>query len=150
MDIKELARWMREEHGKVEDLANALVRHVAALPATDLREWIRGVSESFHHFRAHLVRHMALEEQGDYLAPVVERRPTLSGEVDLLNHEHGEMMQIAEEIHRTLHALTPEDRLLARDCCQRIESLLSYVRDHEHRENLLVLAVFTEDIGTTD
>jgi Mg2+ and Co2+ transporter CorA len=53
-------------------------------------------------------------------------------------------------LHRALHELTPEDRLLARDCRDRIQSLLTYIDHHEELENNLVTFAFTQDIGAHD
>jgi hemerythrin-like domain-containing protein len=74
----------------------------------------------------------------------------LGREVERLAHEHGELQAIMDRIHEELDALKPEDHLLIRDCCTRIQSLLSYIEHHENAENLLVLSAFTDDLGDTE
>ena len=150
MTTPDLNSWIRLEHEKVEELANGLREKTAVVPRANLQAWTKEVCERFDHFRAHLIKHMALEEQDGYLPAVVKRRPALSVEVDRLQHEHQELLRIMESLHRAVHELTAKDRLLARDCCRRIDLLLSYVDQHEDLENNLVTLAFTQDIGTND
>jgi hemerythrin-like domain-containing protein len=93
---------------------------------------------------------MALEENGGYLTPVIEMRPTLAADVERLRRDHQQMAEIMDTIHAALNDLNPQHRRSARECCYRIESLLSYVQHHERNENLLVTYVFTQDIGDHD
>lgn len=147
MNTQELARWLRDEHDKVNELISALREKVAIAPQTNQQKWIEETRRAFEHLRAHNIKHIALEEQGGYMAAVVQRRPTLAREVDRLAHEHHEMLTIMNRIHDELEALRPEDQLLIRDCCNRIQNLLSYVEHHENAENLLVFTAFTDDLG---
>jgi hypothetical protein len=39
--------------------------------------------------------------------------------------------------------------MLIRHCCQRIEHVLTEAQRHEADENLMVMSVFTRDLGTT-
>ncbi len=150
MDTQEIAQWMRDEHARVHELANELREQVAVVPRANLGKWIADIREQYEHFRAHLVKHMALEERDGYLPSVTERRPTLAGEVERLKHEHVETIKIMDGIHEAVHQLTVEDRLLIRDCRDRIGDLLSYIEHHEEEEDLLITHVFTRDIGTAD
>ncbi len=147
MKTREVAAWMRVEHEKVQDLANILRENVAVVPRANLAVWIEDVQSRFEHFRAHLIKHQALEEHDGYLATVVERRPALSPEVDRLQHEHRELSRVMNGIHEAVKALAPQDRLLVRDCCNRIESLLCYIERHDELENNLVTFAFTQDLG---
>lgn len=150
MTRDDFVAWMRDEHEKVQDLANCLRGKVAFAPQANLAAWINEVQDRFDHFRAHLTKKMALEEQNGHLTAVTERRPALAPEVERLCHEHAEVMRIMDGIHRTVHELAPDDRLLIRDSCARIQNLLSYVEHHEELENNLVTFAFTQDIGTRD
>lgn len=150
MKAENLARWLREEHQKVDVLSQQLQECVASVPRTNHAKWIEQVKQAFEHFRAHIVKHMALEEQDGYMVPVLEHRPALTREVERLAHEHDEFRRILDGIHCLVRELRPEDHLLIRDCCHRIQDFLSYICHHHHDENLMVLSVFTDDIGTTD
>ncbi|MHC4236449.1 MAG: hemerythrin domain-containing protein [Planctomycetota bacterium] len=86
MTSRDIAQWMRHEHEIVEDLAHKLREIVAAVPRAGLDEWIANLRERFDHIRAHLHKHMAMEEHDGYMAAVLERRPTLAEEVDRLKH----------------------------------------------------------------
>ncbi len=150
MKMQELARWIRDEHERVQELASRMQELVAVVPRSNQEKWIITVTDFFDHLRAHCIKHMALEGQGGYMLPVVERRPALSKEVDQLAHEHTEITRIMDGIHDALHELKPDDALLIRDCCRRVQDCLSYIEHHENTENLLVMSAFTDDIGTKD
>jgi hypothetical protein len=150
MNMREMAYWLREEHNKLNVLSAALQEKTAVVPRIHQQKWIDEVRQSFDHLRAHLTKHMALEECDGYMLPVVERRPMLSREVDRLAHEHGEMQRLLDSIHEDLGRLHVEDALLIRDAFRRIQNLLQYVEHHEKDENLMVMSTYGEDLGTED
>jgi iron-sulfur cluster repair protein YtfE (RIC family) len=147
MKPEELAHWISEEHQKVRELAGRLRECVVCVPRTNHEKWLCGVREAFEHLRAHLTKHMSLEENEGYMVSVVEQRPALSREVERLAHEHGEFIRLMNDIHQHLLDLQPQDQLLIRDSCHRLRDLLSYVEHHKNEENLLVSSVFNLDIG---
>lgn len=146
----DLARTMREEHARVDELANRVRQIIAVIPWANLTTWLTELRERYEHLRAHLVHHMALEERDGYLLPVLRRRPGLSAQVDVLRAEHAEMLRILDSVHQAVQSLKPTDRLMIRDCCGRIELLLGCLEHHEDAENMLISTVFTDDIGEKD
>ena len=150
MAEQSIAEWLQSEHEQVLVLSDRLRKCIAVVPRTGLGSWITDIRNHFEHFRAHLLRHIALEEDKGYLRIVLERRPTLAPRVQRLAHEHQELIQLVDNLNRSLIGLTDEDRLLAQDCCHRIGDLLNLVEHHESEENDLVGFVFTEDIGTSE
>jgi len=147
---QEHVNWIQTEHEKIAGLSARLQERVAVVPRANQTRWIADVTAAFEHFRAHLVRHQALEEEGGYMLGVVELRPALSREVERLAHEHLEIDHIMADIQRQLEDLKPDDNLRIRDACRRIQNLLLYLEHHEHEENLLVVSVFLNDLGTED
>ena len=145
-----VAEWMHEEHEKVTELANRLRQSSAWIPTSGGEKWVREVGERFEHLRAHLTKHMALEEHEGYLGSVLERRPTLAPQVEQLKHEHGELLKLLDGIHLQIGQIGGGDRLLMLDLGRRIADLLSYIDHHEEHEQLLITYVFTQDIGTKD
>ena len=146
----DLASWMREEHDKVHDLKTRIREKVAVLPRVGVDEWINEVRERFEHLRAHMTRHMGLEEHAGYLDASLGKRAALSAQVAKLSHEHGEMGSIMDDIHRDLGQLTAEDCLLIRDACWRIEQFLLYVDHHEEEEKWLVSCAVPPEAGSGD
>jgi iron-sulfur cluster repair protein YtfE (RIC family) len=150
MNTHELADRLREEHCAVEALANKVREWVAVIPRSNVQHWIDELKTRYEKFRAHLTKHMVLEERGGYLTTVVDLRPTLSTEIDRLQHEHVELNTIMTSVQAAVASLGPEDRLLVRDCCRRLENLLNYVEHHENDENLLLITTLTTDLGAHD
>ncbi|MBI5763048.1 MAG: hemerythrin domain-containing protein [Planctomycetes bacterium] len=150
MNPETLASWIQTEHAKIDALAVELQEKVAVIPRAHQQQWITDVRASFDDFSGHVHRHQTLEEQDGYMTAVVEQRPTLSREVERLAHEHGELEQIMGGIKRQLTELSPDDALLIRDACRRIQNLLLYLEHHTKEENLMVMSVFQMDLGTDD
>ena len=84
----------------------------------------------------------ALEEQGGFLAPVMERRPTLAPQVELIQAKHHEQLVLANEIHNALQRLSPEDRLDLEECQRRIRLLIADVRYWGEAKVLIITSVF--------
>lgn len=150
MKPQEISRWIREEHDAVDKLARELQAQVAMVPRTQIKTWIQETQASLRRFDEHLVKHFALEEQDGYLEAVVERRPTLALEVDRLRRQHSELSRVLGSIRRDLEPITDVDTLLIEDSCIRIQTMLRFIADHESRENLIIISVFTSDLGTKD
>jgi hemerythrin-like domain-containing protein len=146
----ELAAWMRDEHRNVDELACVLSERVAHVPRANQQRWIEAAREAFEHFRAHMTRHIAMEEQDGYMAPVVEFRPRLSDEVERLKREHRQILRLLNAVHDLCEDVEPADSLIIRDVCHRVQDILRYVEHHNQSENVLVLSAFHEDIGTQD
>jgi len=149
-EVNKLADWMRTEGAKVNELSGRLREHIVSIPPGSLNNWLRELNQRFDHFTSHFKRMMHIEEEGGYLTPVVEQRPTLSKQVELLRHQHDELRRLMDDLDRTLRSLTPEDQLLIRDCCTRLQIFIGHVGRHEEHENHIVLYSFTQDIGTHD
>ncbi len=150
MVVNQYAAWLRDEHQKVADLSAEIRDHIVWVPYAALQGWLKELTARFEKLRAHLQKHMALEEKGGYLSNVLELRPTLSDAVAQLRNEHRQMSILMDGICVLLSKMTPNDPLLAREACKRIMNLLNYVEHHNSQENLIVLSVFTDDIGTKD
>jgi len=145
------AAWMRNEHKINCGLMASLMRDICAVPAYGREEWLDHLRHTVARFRAHMKNRIAAEEADEgFLTPVMEVRPTLSAQVDLLRHEHVQFVTWLDLIHEQAVGLKPEDTLLIDDLCTRIESLVKSIKHHQEHEELLVTFVFSQDIGTKD
>jgi hemerythrin-like domain-containing protein len=140
---------MREERETLIELNKILRQHIAAKPDVNLDEWLRGMRIGFERLQKHLERHFAAKEEDGYLSMVIEQRPTLSGQVEQMRNEHGEILHMGEQILRDLSELEPKNRLLLADACARIQRFIAVVADHDQREIMITMYVFSQDIGQT-
>ena len=145
----ELSQWMRKERDTLIELNKILRQHIAAKPDVNLDEWLRGMRVGFERLQKHLERHFAAKEADGYLGMVIEQRPTLSGQVEQMRNEHDEILHMGEQILRDLSELQPENRLLLADSGARIQRFMAVVADHDQREIMITMYVFSQDIGET-
>ena len=150
MNVDDLTTWMLEEHAKIAELVDHLRARVASPPHGDRAAWIAALRGEFDEFADRMARHLAMEEEGGYLTQVVELRPSLSQAVEIIRNEHEELTQIFQDVQEAVHELAATDVLLLRDCCKRIECLLTWLDRHEEHENHLVVYAFTQDWGGQD
>jgi len=150
MNKEQLAEWMKKEHAKVAELAGHLREQAVTIPSGSRVDWLKELCLRFDHFAAHQRRIMALKEEGGYLTPVVELRPTLSAQVELLRRAQDELRRLMDDLHEAVHRLEPDDNLLIRDCCTRLQVFLGHVQRHDEHENHIVLYTLTQDIGIKD
>ena len=90
---------------------------------------------------------MAAEEADGYLRPVLEVRPTLSRDVEQTRAQHSRIAQELDGIFDRLCAVTPEQFASMDNTFQRINDLLSVIRQHHRHEEHLVMYAFNQDIG---
>lgn len=147
MNPGELAKWMQEERDAFRTLTKVIKQHVAAIPDSNLGEWLHGLRSAFDRLEAHLKRNFDAQETGGYMQNLLELRPTMSREVDRLKHEHHELQHMSDRIRADLSETRAEDRLLVGDACARVLRFVAIVGQHEQRENTITLLVFNEELG---
>jgi len=146
----EVARWMREEHRCVEELITKLGERVAGMPRVNIDGWIKELRDDFERFRAHLLKHFALEEEGGYLNAVREVRPALDEDIHGLVCQHREVGFLLTEVFHEVSEVQADTPLRIRDVCCRIRNLIEILQQHEEIENRLMSQVLTRDMGTHD
>jgi hemerythrin-like domain-containing protein len=150
MDRNTLAEWMKSESLKVHDLANQLREHIITIPTGSRTAWLEELCKRFDHFTAHVRRMMSIEEEDGYLLPVVEVRPSLSKQVEMLRREHDELRELTDDLSKRVKSLKADHNLLLRDTCTRLQIYMGHVQRHEEHENHMVLYTLTQDIGGKD
>ena len=150
MPVEDIVRWLREDHDGLQEATDRLRERIAKPPRGDRSIWIKELCQRFDDFVACARQRMAREEEGGYLRPIRDARPSLAAQVDLLQREHVELNHLTEDVSRAVHALVPQDHLLLRDCCRRIETLLRWFERHEEHENHMVLYVFAQESTQRD
>ncbi len=148
MTDAEVAELLRKEYRLLNELTRKLGPIVDQPQAGDAA--LDELRKTFEHLRAHLHRQMALEEAGGFLKNVLDRRPTLSREVEHLREEHQRILGMVDGLYGEVGRIDPKDDAAWADCRLRIRHCLSEVAHHEKTENMLVLHVFGMDIGAGD
>jgi hypothetical protein len=96
--------------------------------------------------RAHVAQHFACEEEGGYMAVVLERRPESEHAVQQLLGQHRPMLALLDVFVREAEGAEKIDD----DLRNRIAGWAELLRRHEAEENVLVEDAFNQDIGAED
>lgn len=149
-DDPSIIQRVREEHHRLRDIKAALLAALDRSPGADPTGWLDDLIKKFEHYRAHLIHRVALTEIGGFLQVVLERRPTLSKQVDHLKQSHAEMIEMAGDTMKELRELDRRHPDSVRQASLLVKIALSEVKYHEEAEQLLVSFVFTQDTGVGD
>jgi hypothetical protein len=94
--------------------------------------------------RAHLAQHFRCEEDGGYMAAVLQRKPQSERAVQRLLGEHRPMIEVLDVLVREA---TMVDRI-SDDFRRRVAEWAELLRRHESEENVLVEDAFNQEFGT--
>jgi hypothetical protein len=96
--------------------------------------------------RDHLIQHFRCEEEGGYMATVLQRRPQSERAVRQLLAEHGPLLEGLDALLK--EASTAEQ--IDDGFRARVGTWAALLRRHEAEENVLVEDAFNQDIGQDD
>lgn len=141
---REVANRAREEHEMLQACTRRLLQTLEEAERAH-----HALVEETDSFRTALLEHTRFEEEGGFMKPVVELRPTLSPKVEKLREEHRAHRKILDDVLTALRGsgLGPMESSKAPAA---LRSLIEALIRHEEEENSLVLGVFCDDVGTKD
>ncbi len=148
--MNRIAEQALEAHRQLDEEIEELRAAMDAEIGERSNAWLAQAVESFRRFHTNLRRHIEIEESGGFLEPVVQRRPTLTPQVDQLMHEHREMVECCEGLEHDMHSADKVEPADVDALRGRVHDLLVALQKHEHTENAIVQDVFSQDIGTGD
>jgi hemerythrin len=96
--------------------------------------------------RDHVAQHFRCEEEGGYMAAVLQRRPQDERVVRRLLAEHQPLMEGLNALLRDAEAA----RQIEDGFRSRVGAWAEWLRRHEAEENVLVEDAFNQDIGQKD
>jgi hypothetical protein len=149
MTPEQLSDWMKREREILAELTKVLRQHIAVRPEANLGDWVRGLRAGFDRLVLHLQRHYAAKQEDGYLSLVLEQRPTLSKQVERLRLEHEQILHLGTQIQAELASMGAEQYLRVADACERVERFMSVAADHDQREIMITMFVFSQDMGLT-
>ena len=137
-------RAVLQQHNTLKSLLTAISSRLETS-----QEASRNLVSLFNALAFHLQTHFEFEEEDDYFPTLVQLAPRKASTVEMLIHEHREMLAEVEglvQIARDDFETRKSTDLLTKRFAEFREKLEA----HEHVENLLLQDVYTEDIGTKD
>ena len=144
-DNYELPRHLKRTH--------AVLRRATSRPVRPRR-----VVEMLTDLRDRLAMHFALEEAYGYFDDAVTAAPHLSNMAHHLRQQHTEffseicgLVETAERLlYREIKPTETGQRRTRTDLYLRFERFHNALREHEMRENEMILQAFDEDLGVGD
>lgn len=113
-------------------------------------EWSQRLCNELSAFYNHLERHFALEERGGYMLDVVAMVPEASAQVEQLRQQHEQILRRVKELIREGDMIAAEMGGSVAELRQRVQQVLSLIRQHETDENALIQHVFYHPATAVD
>ena len=149
MNVDSVIEKVLEEHRTITRLLEQILGTFAQKSgASRVNEW-KDLRPKLADLHVHLKEHFRLEEEGGFLAPVLEVLPTASSSVDALMGEHRLLLEQVNTLLHRIDASTRENQLDASLVLQ-IQQFAEMLKKHERSEDSLIQKVYAEDIGTDD
>lgn len=143
MQLKEeLRKKINEEHRHLRCAEEDLVGHFEDFCASPTTESQKQLAILFADFSSSLKSHFEFEEEGGYLATVIERRPHHGDEVERLRLEHSQILEDLERLHKDLEVDLPNNAEMLLTLKKDFRDLLTHFGRHEQKERELVMDVF--------
>ena len=112
----------------------------------------RQLAGKLAQLRDMLAMHFTLEEAFGYFEDALDVAPRLSARADLLRAEHQQLYlricEIADEAEQLLYH--EKGRKIVMRMAEQFREFHRRLREHESRENELILEAFDDDIGVGD
>lgn len=113
-------------------------------------EWSERLCNELSAFYNHLERHFALEERGGYMLDVVAMLPEASAQVEQLRQQHAQILRRVKELIREGDMIAAQMGGSVAELRQRVQQVLSLIRQHETDENALIQHVFYHPATAVD
>ena len=142
---------LQKEHAYIHALTNQIEKLVAATKPQRRRiEWSSSLLETLSSLREHLEKHFEFEESGGFMDEVVKALPNVSQQVEALRRDHQIIAYEVNDLYKRAERLILDTGPTSKGIGEDIRHFLRALREHEKKENELVLRVFLNDVGMID
>lgn len=148
MDHYGLSQQVLLEHQTLANVAAALRTTIGwSYDAADLSRKLSSLMFVGKSYKRHFRRLLALEEEGGYLAVVLESRPELADEVAALHQQHAQFRKALARVLVRLRRVDATDHAAFAAICGDLIALLDTIDRHNQRENGLLQEALLRDEG---
>ena len=117
-------------------------------PAVSMPRKLSSLQFTIKSFQRHLERVISLEEEGGYMANVLESRPYFQDRIDQLASDHARFRKRLQELMPELNDISEWEEPRFNGVCGELRSLLDDVDEHDAREiELLQESLLYDDGG---
>jgi hemerythrin-like domain-containing protein len=146
-----IASQLKKEHAYIHEITKKIEKLVAVIkPQRPALEWGSSLLENLSSLREHLEKHFEFEETGGFMEEVMKALPNISPQVESLRRDHQILTFEINDLYRRAERLILDSGPTSREIGEDIKHFLHSLREHERKENALVLHVFLDDVGMID
>jgi hypothetical protein len=117
-------------------------------PVVSMPRKLSSLQFTIKSFQRHLERVISLEEEGGYMANVLEARPYFQDRIDQLASDHARFRKRLQKLMPQLNEISEWEEPRFNEVCSELRSLLDDVDEHDAREiELLQESLLYDDGG---
>lgn len=148
MDDHGLAHQVLLEHQMLDNIASALRTTIGwKYQGADLSRNLSSLLFISKSYKRHFQRLIALEEEGGYMAVVLDSRADLSDEVATLGAEHGQFCKALGRSLARMRRLAATDKAGFAAITVDLNALLDQIDEHNRKEGTLLQEALLRDEG---
>ncbi|MCG3138583.1 MAG: hypothetical protein HJJLKODD_02448 [Phycisphaerae bacterium] len=150
MDDATIAQKALKIHEELDREVDLLRLRMASKPDAHGDHWLTAFASHFRHFHTQLRSHFEMEEEGGFMKPVVDKRPTLSPQIARLREEHRQMRHLCYELEMFVEECRAPSLQQIAHIRERSDEIIDCLKAHEKAENQLIQDAFQLDLGSSE
>ena len=145
-----IANQLKKEHNHIDKVTRKIEKLVAEIKSRRALDWNSSLLKNLCSLCDHLEKHFEFEEKGGFMEEVMKAQPNVNPQVEALHRDHQILVYEINDLFRRAERLILDNGPTTLEIGEDIKHFLLSLRDHERKENALVLRVFLDDVGMID
>ncbi len=147
----DIARQVIEEHEELnQNIGELKITILEKVSTRDFPDWRIQFIGKLQDLKQKLTSHFEFEEQGGFMAEVIDEAPQLLNQVKELEIEHKQILANLDGVVKDFKKLGIKDDLELQDILNRVSRIMNELHHHEITENELLQSAFYREHGIPD
>ena len=147
----DIARQVIEEHEELSrNIGELKITILEKVSTKDFPDWRIQFIGKLQDLKQKLTSHFEFEEQGGFMAEVIDEAPQLLNQVKELEIEHKQILANLDGVVKDFKKLGVKDDLELQDIFNQVSRILNELHHHEMTENELLQSAFYREHGGPD
>jgi iron-sulfur cluster repair protein YtfE (RIC family) len=147
----DIARQVIEEHEELnQNIGELKITILEKVSTKDFPDWRIQFIGKLQDLKQKLTSHFEFEEQGGFMAEVIDEAPQLLNQVKELEIEHKQILASLDDVVKDFKKLDVKDDLELQDIFNRVSRIMNKLHHHEMTENELLQSAFYREHGSPD
>ncbi|NIR49058.1 hypothetical protein GWO43_11455 [candidate division KSB1 bacterium] len=141
------SRLVQDHKGLNEDIGALKIFMMKEVEPRDFGDWRLEFVWQLRDFKNRLLKHFDLEEEGGFMADVLEAAPHSENQINALKAEHDQIVVNLDDVMDQLKAMEARDVTRLNNIRMAVNDIFSVLREHENQEHTLMQRAYFREYG---